>query len=317
MPRLPRGPDGAGSRNRVTFEVARVMVLAPDALTELGFDPSGDRAEQLLTWLERKNNGHSEEFAARPDDRDYWRGECQRVLRGVEEWRAKGLFPTEAEWDAVFALGAAFKPGSVPRYRLEIVAACWLRMARWSVVKGRGCPEDDGTFVAELHWQWRREQPFCSNGPAEKRYREILQAAGLFRFERASDWKRRRATRFSGFRLDLGGVQSNRRYSPTRIRAVAKELSESATLLAYLLEVDARFPGKQLQTRYGRGGAEFIRRHLARLDAAAVEGALWRSYPPMEIMLTGLCRGIRWPHNITCFLPKGLPHPFAAAVSGT
>lgn len=273
-----------GSRNRVTFQIARVMVLAPDALAELGFDPSADRAEQLLAWLQTRHNGHSEEFAARPDDRDYWRAECERALRGVEEWngtvqKEAGLFLSEAEWDAVFTLGAAFEGRAAKRYRVEIVAACWLRMAKWSVVRGRGHSAADGTFTAEIHWRWRRQQPFCSKGQAERRYREILQAAGLFRFQTPGDREARKAASFSGFLLDLWGVSPERRYSPAEIHAVAQDLGENATLLAYCLEVEARFPGEQLRKRYGRGGAEFIRKHLARLDAAAGAGAGWSIVP--------------------------------------
>jgi hypothetical protein len=282
-----------GTRNGVTFQIARVMVLAPDALLELGFDPSADRAEQLLAWLESKHNGYSEDFAARPDDRDFWRAECERVIQDVEKWRGTvqsepGMFLTEAEWDAVFALGAAFqgKPGM--RYRVELVAACWLRMAKWSVVRGGGYPEEDGTFTAEIHWSWRREKPFCSKENAERRYREILQEAGLFRFERPSDWVRHRAALYSGFQLDLGGVQPNRHYSPTQINAVAQELGEDTTLLAYCVEVEARFPGKQLRSRYGRGGVEFIRKNLARLDATAVEGAIVSQLPPHGSYVNGL-----------------------------
>lgn len=249
-------------RNDGMYAIAQTMLHAPEALIPLGYDPQGDPAQQLLKWLESKHNGMSGDYTGpHQEDHAWWLGECQRVVRSAassavateitypEGWRML----TESEWDRIFSLGSHISTSN-RRYRVEVVAACFLRKAKWSVMARKFEAAADGTYQAEIHSDWWAQIPFCKNRKNQRSYREQLANFGLYHLEKRGSLKTKRANMYGGLPLEFGGVQPSLPYSPRELASMAEVLEIQSPVLEYCLVAAQRFPEEgQLRLRYGRG----------------------------------------------------------------
>lgn len=275
------GLVGPNSRNDAMFILALAMVHDPEVLLSLGYDRALPPAEQLLAWLDAKHNGHSKEY---PGDgtlgKDWWLPECQRIVANAETaGPLEATFPvgwrmlTDPEWDIVFGLPAVAGAAGLKPYRLEVVATCLLRKAKWSVMARGFQPAEDGTYSAEIHSQWWATIPFCASRRIDRqmRYRDALIQGGLFRPGEAGDANAKRANRYDGFRLVFGAGRPSLPYTPRELAWMARHLDVEPGVLEYGLVCSARFPsGAELQRRYGRRGKEYIQGVVADIEGAVV-----------------------------------------------
>lgn len=269
------GLSRTGTRNTAMFLIARVMVHAPEVLVDLGFDPGRDRAQQLHEWLRTKHNGNSNDYpgSAAPNEA-FWERECRRMVQCAAS-RPAGGFPkgrfrlTEAEWDEVFRLGYA-ENDQLLRHRIELVAAGWLRKAKWSVLVNNVEADSDGTYTAEIHSDWRHEMPFCKRIDSEMRYRRKLENAGLFSLKSRGSPASGQANRYHGFPLDLYGPQRELPFTPRKIKEMADELDVPSIVLEYCLEARARFPDdERFVERYGEAGTRYILGYIQEIERLA------------------------------------------------
>lgn len=269
------GLTAFGTRNDALFNLALVMVGAPGALTPLGFDANSDPGEQLFTWLDAKHNGFSKDYpGAEETDRDWWRDVCQRTVENAKNTPLReGHFVesyrllTESEWDTVFSIGYCTETKASRRYRLEIVACCAIRKAKWSVTQRGFEPAEDGTYSAEIHSAWWAQIPFCKNRRFQKGYLDELIAAGLFRPGEPGDRSMRRANMYDGFPLVFDGPRPELPYSPRELAWLANEMKVDNGVLEYCLVAIQRFPDpKQLRKRYGKGGEKYISDRISAME---------------------------------------------------
>lgn len=275
------GLQEQSSRNPAMFKIALLMVHAPDILVPYGFKPERDPAEQLLRWLEAKHNGNSGDYAGpEAENREWWLEECRRVVRDarnrgpLETVPAGSLMLSEKEWDTVLDIGGESAVKQSQRHRLEIVAASVLRKAKWSVVNRGFDQNPDGTFPAEIHSDWWAEIEFCRSHVSRRKYRGLLEEAGLFWTAKKGAKHLKRATIYDGFPLDFRGPWSPLEYSPRTLAQVAGEIGVGAPVLEYGLKIEQRFPTAESRVkRYGKFGNDYIESTLARTHASVIARA--------------------------------------------
>jgi hypothetical protein len=242
---------------------------------DLGYAPDQDPAVKLLEWLQSKHNGFSAEYTANQDPAFWMRRSMQYVAsarRSHNPALKQGSCPLRVgDWDRIERLADGATVGR-PRHRVEIVAAGYLWKAA-SVVRRNGpAPDAVGHYTAEICLKWRRQLPFCK-GKYEKTYRQILCDLALFRIEPGLG----STTRFSGLSLDLFGRPLACSLEDEELRCLSQLVWHDRLILHYCDRVLWRFPGDELERRYGSNGAQWIRRMFEELRGRVRADASGRS----------------------------------------
>jgi hypothetical protein len=259
------GLCGPNTRDSAMFAIAQAMVAAPDSLVPVGFDPAEDVPLQLYQWLHLKNNGWSKDYPSR-GDREWWLRECRRVvgnarkhLGHVDLCATLGVYRlTEPEWNLVFALGDGVTPARKERAIHEAVAAGMLRKAKWSVLRRRTSPDDDGTYRADIKADWIADLPACKAGVRRREILSTLERLGLCSRACAPDRARRVATVYAGFRLNFTSPYPRLPFGVQDMIEAATRAGVDIPVLEYCLIVDQRYTDPAKRERYGRAGARWI-----------------------------------------------------------